>query len=1661
MRRKYLLPLIALFCCINVSNAQSFLKNFSSVGPLIKYNNYLLFAADDGVHGNELWKSNGTIEGTVLVKDIAPGAPSSSVSSLTVFNGKVYFAANDGVNGTELWKTDGTAAGTIMVKDINPARTGNNGSMPSNLVVVNGVLLFIGTDSDSVPTSAVFKTDGTAVGTTRLTDLDYSGPGQLTVVKNRAYFIRSGGPLWKTDGTVAGTKPMGVVDDYYIVDALHAVNDGLVFITNTSYRQSIRLYHLGVDDDKPILLHQYDAVTYGSTDIDNITAVGNGLFYSIRTVDANNNGADYLWYSDGTPNGTKVVKSFDWNRYQSGTQMQSFVSFNGKLYFSSSSNYNLWSSDGTAAGTAKVSDVAVYNTVAPVVSNNKLFFNGSGSLWAVDASGTAKAQFSSPTNPVYLFDLNNTLFFTVKNSMGYVTSLWNNISGPVLSVTADYTTVNTGDKMNFTSKVDSAAVRSFVLKNNGNTDLVLSEISVAGTPFYVNDTPSQIIKAGTQTSFKLEYLPGKEMQDNGNLLIRSNDSFQGNLTVGLSGSAIGKANLAKQPAGDGLLKLIDFTDTLAVINLSANTVDEGKDKATTVGALSVKGDNGPFVYQLITGTGSADNNSFTIEGNVLKTNKVFKYTSKNTYTIRVKASHDALSYEQAIAIGVNPPAVVSAPGNCNVMVQNMAYALNTVDFAGSRIVAVGENGNILKSDNNGLNWSLANSGTTMSLNKIQFTSDRIGYASYVNNYQSILLKTEDAGDNWFPIDITDQPMKNSFFVTDNIGYAFTDQGSFKTTDGGRTWKMNVSTGFSFMYSVYFTDEQNGFACGSDRTVMRTKNGGETWEQAAALPLGESTRLSKVVFTNSKTGYVISSVGDVVKTTDGGDSWTRVAVIGTDYVNDLYFVNDKTGYISAGWSGSTLYKTTDGGVTWTTELQPGYLTLFGLKFNKSKSMGIMVGSGTGLGSSSASGRSIWMKQGADSWKNLSTLASNEDYFSINFTDSKNGYVFGTYKTAKTTDGGITWQPMPLTGSYGLRHSAFIKNVGYAADLVDIYKTTDAGNSWTKILTGDSPDQIRSLYFLNADVGFYTTFSGSGLIAKTTDGGAHWTKTQISPFDYINSLEFFNADIGYAAGSDGIIMKTTDGGTSWKKLNSDNTTWLTSVHVFDANNVIAGGMNGLLLRSADGGATWNVVRSTIQGDISHLKFVDNNHGYAFAGNYGNSYRYIYETIDGGLTWSSLSSFLNEGSGVDSYGNVVYLAGSGGNVNKIAAPDIFSQPGYISGVTATVEKIKNQYTVAAIAGTNFTWSATGGAKVTSSGNTAFVQWNAPGKYQLQVTTYNNCGRGGSRSLDVTVDTMLKTKLTGPDTVLAHTKNIAYKAVLHDNSTYNWAVSGDSTYTATVNNANISWANAGAGKIEVIETQTSTGLKTSAVLNVTIKNPPFSLPQTNFKIRAVAESCKGSNNGQIKISADSKLNYTAFMQMGNTGRSIAFTDSVSFNDLTAGTYHVCITVNGRPDYQQCYDVVIAEPKDLSVYATLNQSDRTVNFALDGGTSYHVNLNGNVYTTTANHLTLELAGGNNNVTVTTDKECQGVFKQLFMLPQNVIAYPNPFVDKVSLQLNTRNATKAAVEVRDVNGKLVYTGNPPIEGNRVDLGLGSLSSGVFILKLTLDEKQSVIKLWKK
>src|SRR5262245_18159900 len=101
----------------------------------------LFFTANDGANGRELWKSDGTAAGTVLVKDIRPGnSPygfplTSSPANLTAVGNQLFFSADDGVSGRELWKSDGTAAGTVLVKDIRPGSSSYGyayGSDPKN-----------------------------------------------------------------------------------------------------------------------------------------------------------------------------------------------------------------------------------------------------------------------------------------------------------------------------------------------------------------------------------------------------------------------------------------------------------------------------------------------------------------------------------------------------------------------------------------------------------------------------------------------------------------------------------------------------------------------------------------------------------------------------------------------------------------------------------------------------------------------------------------------------------------------------------------------------------------------------------------------------------------------------------------------------------------------------------------------------------------------------------------------------------------------------------------------------------------------------------------------------------------------------------------------------------------------------------------------------------------------------------------------------------------------------------------------------------------------------------------------------------------------------------------------------------------------------------------
>ncbi len=135
------------------SESQGFSGIGSSPADLTIIGNRIFFTADDVVHGRELWVTDGTEAGTVMVKDISVG--STSFGGLTGVGGRLYFSANDGVHGSELWQSDGTAAGTFMVADLNPGLSGSN---VGHLADVQGTLFF--TADNGIVGNELWKTVG-------------------------------------------------------------------------------------------------------------------------------------------------------------------------------------------------------------------------------------------------------------------------------------------------------------------------------------------------------------------------------------------------------------------------------------------------------------------------------------------------------------------------------------------------------------------------------------------------------------------------------------------------------------------------------------------------------------------------------------------------------------------------------------------------------------------------------------------------------------------------------------------------------------------------------------------------------------------------------------------------------------------------------------------------------------------------------------------------------------------------------------------------------------------------------------------------------------------------------------------------------------------------------------------------------------------------------------------------------------------------------------------------------------------------------------------------------------------------------------------------------------------------------------------------------------
>lgn len=239
------------------------------------------------------------------------------------------------------------------------------------------------------------------------------------------------------------------------------------------------------------------------------------------------------------------------------------------------------------------------------------------------------------------------------------------------------------------------------------------------------------------------------------------------------------------------------------------------------------------------------------------------------------------------------------------------------------------------------------------------------------------------------------------------------------------------------------------------------------------------------------------------------------------------------------------------------------------------------------------------------------------------------------------------------------------------------------------------------------------------------------------------------------------------------------------------------------------------------------------------------------------------------------------------------------------------------------------------------------------------------------------------------------------------------------------------------------------------------FTLGVDNYSLSVFSETCRSENNGSIILSAIENYNYSVTLTGDNFLETKNFTSEIVFEDLSAGTYNLCITIIGVSNYEQCYTVVVTEPDELSVSTTgkrsntktgKSSSSKTVTVSLAGGQIYYVNLNNDVIVTSESEIELELVQGVNTLRVKTNKDCQGVYNETIIFNSQPVVFPNPIKDNtIHISSTDFYENDIPVEIYDLTGKLMFSKTCHATANQIKIDVSSMPKGIYLLKVASKE----------
>jgi len=420
------------------------------------------------------------------------------------------------------------------------------------------------------------------------------------------------------------------------------------------------------------------------------------------------------------------------------------------------------------------------------------------------------------------------------------------------------------------------------------------------------------------------------------------------------------------------------------------------------------------------------------------------------------------------------------------------------------------------------------------------------------------------------------------------------------------------------------------AVGEGSTVMISENGGETWS-IYLNPAGKNNQYNcnGVYFINESTGFIYGGKETILKTTDGGINWYLVYSGSTIYnwqcINEIEFINETTGFAIA--DNGQLFKSYDAGESWE-------LIESGVDFD----LNVLEFSDAAVGFIFAEGDEyLKTTDGGESWsvENLQPSIIGFYFKDVYFTTSSSALAIGT---------------------------KFIQGITHG----QIYKTDDAGNTWTEVYCDENgwywPEAIDFIDESNGMVSFNTIMYGC-INYVTNDGGETWEETPMFYFSWApcRTLCYYDEDKVIIAGNMGMMVYSENGGGYWE-FHSERTFFgeIFEVQFINQEIAFASAINGgggvviySLFKTTDSGENWSVVSFIIASFNFH--FINQYLGFIAFNDYITLN--VLKTTDGGANWSLIESgnfdfnptcirFYNELNGLICGETTILKTSDGGN-------------------------------------------------------------------------------------------------------------------------------------------------------------------------------------------------------------------------------------------------------------------------------------------------------------------------------------------------------------------------------------------------------------------------------